>query len=107
MDGSLEQALRNQIGVAPIRRGGMTVVIHRKRKVPLVLFRRLDYILASTQQLDDGKRNIRKLSRIARTASCKKALKRGCIGCRRQRLAETRGKRHNGVPALGRSKRPP
>src|SRR5689334_24619700 len=55
----LHQPVRDEVRKAPVRRGGMRVVLHRQAEMPDGLLSRfLQHVLARSHGLDDGQRQI-------------------------------------------------
>ena len=61
----------------------------------------LEYVLACTQQFDDGERQIGKGRRIGLAALAEEGIQRAGIGCRRQPLTQACGQRYDALPSLG------
>ena len=67
--GRFQQALRDQIGVAAVRRGRVRVVVDGEAEVTLLgIVRALEHVLAGAEQLHDREREIRELGRIGGAA---------------------------------------
>ena len=63
----LEQPLRDQVGITPIGRGRVGVVLHGQPEVPGPLFAGpLEGVLPGAEQLDDAQREIRETQRVGR-----------------------------------------
>jgi hypothetical protein len=65
----LDEALRHQVRVAPVRRGRVRVVLHRETEVAgFRITRPLEHVLARAHQLDHRERQIGKVIRIGRAS---------------------------------------
>lgn len=100
-DRRLQEAMRDEIDVAPIRRRGVGIVSHRQSKVAFaVLPRNLDRILAAADQLHDRQRKILKRFRRGGATAIQEALQRLSAGLCRKRFSTFRRQHTNALPTL-------
>ena len=90
----LEQALRDEVGVAAVRRGRVRVVLHRQAEVPDRLLARASRPRTRRRpSLDDRQREIGEAQRVGFRCAQQELLERARVGIGRQRVAELGGDR--------------
>ena len=100
----LEHALRDDVGEAPVRRGGVRVVAHGEAEVPDGRgAREIHGVFAGAHQLHDGEREIGEAKRIDGLAPQQERLEGGGVRLGRQLRPELPRQVHDARPALGRS----
>ena len=99
----LEEALREKVREAAVRRRRVRVVPHREAEVALGgLAGEIQDVLARTEELHHAEREIGEAQGIGRAAPGEEPLERARIGRRRQPLAELAGELDDPAPALRR-----
>ena len=82
------EPLRHEVGIAPVRRGRVGVILDRQAEVSLFrIAGPLEHVLARSHQLDDRQRQVGKMIGIRRLAREQELVERFRVGRRRQAAA--------------------
>ena len=97
-----QEPLRDEIGKATVRRGGMRVVFHRQREVSgRFAAGKIERIFAAPDELDDGQGKIGELFRRGGAAARQKTFERDGIRRGGKRFLEFRREFDDARPAFG------
>jgi hypothetical protein len=99
---SFDLTLRDDIGKAAIRCGGVSVILHRETEVSRRNFARaFEHILAGADKFNHGERDVGEVIGIGRLAPQQEIVQRFGIGLRGELSAFCGGQLHDPIPALG------
>jgi hypothetical protein len=100
--GGLQEAVGDEVGVAPVGGSRVGVVAHGEAEVARRLVSgEVDRVLARSQELDHRERHLRKALGVRRPAFLQESGEGAGVGLRRQPLAEAGGDLDDAPPALG------
>src|SRR5262249_37080083 len=99
--GGFEEPVRDQVGEAPVGRGGVRIVADGETEMPPGgLARTLHHVLTLAEELDHGERPVGEARGVCRVARGEEALQGLAARSPWQRLTEARGQLHDALPAL-------